>query len=916
MKRLTNYPSLKVSFHCRFQIVLWFSFYIPNLEPAATEKSMAPRFIEKLAPQHSQEGYTIQFECRVEGFPRPQIIWFRETAAIKPSQDFQMFYDEDNTATLIIREVFPEDAGTFTCVAKNAAGFASSTTQLVVETIMSDGGSDTAMSRKSISRESSLADILEGIPPIFSRKPKAQCVDEFTNVILECRLVAVPEPEITWYYNGEEITSKDNVSIVTESDMHMYCSVVHIKKVKKNQEGIYEVVARNREGESRLPIKLKVRTGQQEAPEILEPLKNMIVREGDSVVLTTQIVGLPKPKVTWFKNGKEITGNAKSEKDTYMLQIISPAIEDTGEYTAKAVNSIGSVETTATVNVEECESGNPEPPMFVERFEEQNVPQNGTIRLAARVIGNPVPEVFWLHNNKALKPNERIKSSYDGENIELLIFNADSEIDSGNYKCVASNPIGKTSHGSKVVVDVDKVSFTRKLKKTVTIVESTTYVLECETSHTVSTKWYHNNVELSGMDHRVVVQDGKVHKLVIKKASVRDTGTYTCSVKDQQTQTNLTVKEAKPEFIKKIQDYEAKERESAILEVEISSEIADVAWYKDGEQLVPDKDKVDIVKMGKLRKLFIRNISVHDEGEYTCALADQECTAEVTVIELPPEILNKMQDQTIAKGETATFEIELTKGDALVRWYRNNQEIVISEHIQLKIDGKKQRLIINDAITDDAAEYSCTVGEQVSKAKLTVEQPMVDFIKRLPDITLTTKDADAEFVVELSKDVPVKWYQDGEEIVPNSKYTIVSEKNVRKLIVRKSQQEDAHTYTCMACNVKTSSKLKVEIIKMAPTISLDDKNKQYKVRVEDDVTFNVKFNAAPQPEAEWTISRKIVKKSPRHIPTMDEKSASLTIKKVADEDGGEYTLRLKNDGGEVEATLNLIIMSKFSFLFY
>lgn len=62
-----------------------------------------------------------------------------------------MFYDEDNVATLIIKEVFPEDAGTFTCVAKNTAGFASSTTELTVESLQSDHGSD-ILSRKSLSR--------------------------------------------------------------------------------------------------------------------------------------------------------------------------------------------------------------------------------------------------------------------------------------------------------------------------------------------------------------------------------------------------------------------------------------------------------------------------------------------------------------------------------------------------------------------------------------------------------------------------------------------------------------------------------------------------------------------------------------------------------------------------------------------
>lgn len=264
-----------------------------------------------------------------------------------------MYYDEDNVATLIIREVFPEDAGTFTCVAKNAAGFASTSTELVVESPLSDHGSDmTGLSRRSLSRESSLADILEGIPPIFSRRPKAQYVDAGSNVILECRLVAVPEPDIIWYYNGQEITTSKNIKIVTESDMHMYCSILQITKVQKQQEGTYEVLARNREGESKLPILLKVKTGDKEAPQVLEPLKNMIVREGESIVLTTQIVGNPAPKVTWFKNGKPIKDNTKSDKDTFTLTLISPTMDNTAEYTVKAINSVGAIETSCFLTIE------------------------------------------------------------------------------------------------------------------------------------------------------------------------------------------------------------------------------------------------------------------------------------------------------------------------------------------------------------------------------------------------------------------------------------------------------------------------------------------------------------------------------------------------------------------------------------
>lgn len=265
-----------------------------------------------------------------------------------------MFYDEDNVATLIIREVFPEDAGTFTCVAKNSAGFASSTTELIVELPLSDHGSDTkSLSRKSLSRESSVTDILEGIIPTFSKKPSAQCVDEGTDVVLECRLVAVPEPEITWYFNGKPLIAKGNTTVATDSDMHMYSTIVKIKKIKKSQEGLYEVKAKNREGESSVQVILKVRTGEEEAPQILEPLKNFTVRNGETVILSTHIVGNPTPKVTWYKDNKELTKlKPKKTGDIYSITITESTTEDTAEYTVKATNSLGTAETTGHLTVE------------------------------------------------------------------------------------------------------------------------------------------------------------------------------------------------------------------------------------------------------------------------------------------------------------------------------------------------------------------------------------------------------------------------------------------------------------------------------------------------------------------------------------------------------------------------------------
>ena len=61
-------------------------------------------------------------------------IWKCSRSIIWTNPAFQIFYyDTDNKATLVIKEVFPEDAGTFTCVAKNCVGYASSSAELMVE---------------------------------------------------------------------------------------------------------------------------------------------------------------------------------------------------------------------------------------------------------------------------------------------------------------------------------------------------------------------------------------------------------------------------------------------------------------------------------------------------------------------------------------------------------------------------------------------------------------------------------------------------------------------------------------------------------------------------------------------------------------------------------------------------------------
>lgn len=100
---------------------------------------------------------------------------------------------------------------------------------------------------------------------------------------------------------------------------------------------------------------------------------------------------------------------------------------------------------------------------------------------------------------------------------------------------------------------------------------------------------------------------------------------------------------------------------------------------------------------------------------------------------------------------------------------------------------------------------------QKSSATLSVYEPSLSFLRKLPEKTGTPKNVDVELIVELSReDVEVKWLKDGKPIKQSKKYTIVTEKNIRKLIIKNVQDEDQAEYTCVAEDIQTFTKLVTE----------------------------------------------------------------------------------------------------------
>ena len=65
-------------------------------------------------------------------FSDPVVTWYRNNQLVKPSKYFKMDSSMDGVHTLTIMEAFPEDAGTYKCVARNKAGEVTVVTSLKV----------------------------------------------------------------------------------------------------------------------------------------------------------------------------------------------------------------------------------------------------------------------------------------------------------------------------------------------------------------------------------------------------------------------------------------------------------------------------------------------------------------------------------------------------------------------------------------------------------------------------------------------------------------------------------------------------------------------------------------------------------------------------------------------------------------
>ncbi|XP_019382391.1 PREDICTED: brother of CDO isoform X2 [Gavialis gangeticus] len=259
-------------------------------------------------------------------------------------------------------------------------------------------------------------------------------VDEGNTAIIACDLPeSHPKALVRYSVNHEWLeSSRDNYLIMPSGNLQ-------IVNASQEDEGTYKCAAYNpvtQEVKTSVSSeRLRVRRSMAEAARIIYPTEaqTIIVTKGQSLILECVASGIPPPRVTWAKDGTNVSGYNKTRFLLSNLLIDTTNEEDSGSYSCMADNGVGEAGAAFIFyNVQVFE-----PPEVTMELSQQIIPWGQSAKFTCEVRGNPQPSVMWLRNAMPLSSNHRLRLSRRA----LRVVSVGPE-DDGIYQCMAENEVG------------------------------------------------------------------------------------------------------------------------------------------------------------------------------------------------------------------------------------------------------------------------------------------------------------------------------------------------------------------------------------------------------------------------------------------------------------------------------------------
>ncbi|XP_010225910.1 PREDICTED: myopalladin [Tinamus guttatus] len=315
----------------------------------------------------------------------------------------------------------------------------------------------------------------------------------------------------------------------------------------------------------------EIPTGKCIAPIFDKRLKHFRVMEGSPITFTCKIVGIPVPKVYWFKDGKQISKKnahfkmSREGDGTCSLHIGTTANDDDGNYTIMAANPQGRISCSghlmvqtipirsriSTIQSHRTRSRVPEGdkegvqerffrPYFLQAPGDMVAHEGRLCRLDCKVSGLPTPDLMWLLNGKPVLPDTTHKMLVRETGVHSLLIDPLTQNDAGTYTCLATNKTGQNSFTLELTVVAKEVKrapmFLEKLQNC-GVPEGYPVRLECRVVGMPPPVFYwkkDNETIPSNRERMSMHQDTTGYVcLLIQPARKADAGWYTLSAKNE-----------------------------------------------------------------------------------------------------------------------------------------------------------------------------------------------------------------------------------------------------------------------------------------------------------------------------------------------------------------------------------------------
>ncbi|XP_071377482.1 obscurin-like protein 1 [Centroberyx affinis] len=626
---------------------------------------------------------------------------------------------------------------------------------------------------------------------------------------------------------------------------------------------------------------------------IQAPLQDALVPEGQdacfSIELSASVIG------TWFLNGTQL-----QEDERYSMRrsrthqsLRIRGVRDTDNGAEITFIAYGIRDSAALYIQAPLVKFSPLSEMDRNKFIEVGNP----IVLYCE-LSDPAAPVHWYKNGVELQTVEGLHIQSEGTMRRIVIQSAEFS-HSGVYCCDAIDDVIRFN----VEVEAPPVTFANIPEEDLfkSVVEQDQLVLSCEVSRAEAiVQWYMDGVEMQSSNNITIEEDGTTRILTIHSAQLSDTGTYTCRAGDSALMFKVNIREPPVTIVYPKEDVHLDRHvpEEIILSCELSRPNGVVSWYKDGQKL-QESENIKLKIEGPYRRLKILCSGVEDSGEYVCDTADDSIFFHLSITEPPVRIVSPSQSQMELCQQTSermVLSCEISRPNAVVRWYRDGLEVEENDNLILEVDGVYRRLIIPETTVKDSAEYVCDTADDSMTFFVNIAEPPVRFVRPRKMASGVEKFVGEALVLdcEVSRsNAEVTWKKNGEEVEDSRNVTILEDGVMRQLTIHSLTVEDAGQYVCDAKDDVMDFHVKVKELPVKILGKTDAKTEK-QFLVSDDIILVCELSRS-NASINWYKDNQLIDDNERYCSEEQGVFRSLVVLNAGLEDSGEYTCDAVDD---------------------